>query len=207
MTQAASVLMFRRMNASRKHRGTRVEMGLIAAMLAIGTAHAAERSGVSMPDTVTVQGQSLVLNGLGVRQATVFNVDVYVAGLYLPQRSTDPAQILRPDEAKRIDLMFVHDVSRDQMVNAWREGFEKNAGAHMAELEPRIDQLDGYMSDRKKGDTLSFTYQPGKGVQVRDGGQVRGTIPGDDFAQALFAIWLGPHPPNEGLKDGLLGRR
>ncbi len=74
------------------------------------------------------RGQSLVLNGLGVREATIFKVDVYVAGLYLRQRSSDPSQILKTDESKVLDMVFVHDVSRDQMVDAWREGFEKKAG-------------------------------------------------------------------------------
>jgi hypothetical protein len=36
-------------------------------------------------------------------------------------------------------------------------------------------------------------------------GAVKGTIAGDDFARALFAIWLGARPPNAELKTGLLG--
>ena len=178
-----------------------------AIALCASTVWGAERAGVQMPDTLSVQGRNLVLNGLGVREATVFNVDVYVAGLYIPERSSDPATILRPDEPKVLRMVFVHDVSRDQMTKAWHEGFEKNAGTSLTALSPRIDQLNSYMTDHKKGDILTFTDVPGLGVEVRAGGQLKGTIPGDDFAQALFRIWLGPSPPNEGLKDGLLGRR
>ena len=36
-------------------------------------------------------------------------------------------------------------------------------------------------------------------------GQGKGPIPGEDFARALFGIWLGPKPPNPDLKSGLLG--
>jgi hypothetical protein len=57
------------------------------------------------------------------------------------------------------------------------------------------------------GHRIGFTYLPGQGVQVRAGGTIKGTIPGDDFARALFEIWLGAHPPNAGLKAGMLGRR
>jgi hypothetical protein len=32
------------------------------------------------------------------------------------------------------------------------------------------------------------------------------TIPGPEFAQVLFAIWLGPDPPNLPLREGLLGK-
>jgi hypothetical protein len=177
----------------------------LVALSASGGAWSAERAGVRMPDQVNVRGQNLVLNGLGVREATVMHVDVYVAGLYVPQRSSDPSQILRPDEPKVLHLTFVHDVRRDQMTKAWQEGFQKNAGARLASLQPSVDQLNAWMADLKKGDTLTFTYFPGQGVEVRVGGATKGTIPGDDFAQALFAVWLGPHPPNDSLKAGLLG--
>ena len=32
-------------------------------------------------------------------------------------------------------------------------------------------------------------------------------IAGKDFADALFAIWLGEHPVDDGLKQGLLGKQ
>jgi len=179
---------------------------LLVASLLAGAAQGAERAGVRMVDQVDVRGQSLVLNGLGVREASVLNVDVYVAGLYVPRRSSDPSQILRPDEPKAIQLVFVHEVRRDQMTKAWQEGFQRNAGPELAALQPRIDLLNAWMVDMTKGDALAFTYLPGQGVEVRVRGTVKGTIPGDDFARALFGVWLGPHPPNEGLKAGLLGR-
>ena len=50
---------------------------------------AAELAGVVMPEQVTVDGKTLVLNGLGLREATFLRVDVYVAGLYLEEKSQD----------------------------------------------------------------------------------------------------------------------
>jgi hypothetical protein len=73
-------------------------------------------------------------------------------------------------------------------------------------MQPRITQLGAWMADRKKGATLTFSYLPGEGVEVRVDGAVKGTLTGDDFAQALFSIWFGPQPPNKGLKMGMLGR-
>ncbi len=189
-----------------KHSKVGLLMALVAAIgLVVGVASAAERAGVRMPDTLDTRGQNLVLNGLGVREATIFNVDVYVAGLYLRQRSSEPSQILKTDEPKTLHMVFVHDVSRDQMVEAWRDGFEKNAGTRLASMGSRVTQLGAWMADRKKGSTLTFAYLPGEGVEVRVDGAVKGTLAGDDFAQALFSIWLGAQPPNKGLKVGLLG--
>ena len=57
-------------------------------------ASAADKAGVHMADTLHVRDQDLLLNGLGLREATIFKVDVYVAGLYVTQKTSDPAAIL-----------------------------------------------------------------------------------------------------------------
>lgn len=181
--------------------------GLVLAIAALsGAGLAAEREGVRLPDTANVAGKQLVLNGIGIRQATIFHVNVYVAGLYVVRRSSDPAALLNAQDPKRLEMVFVRDVERDKIVEAFTEGFEKNAGGRVPSLRARIDRLNGWMVDMKRGSTLTLTYVPGVGVEVAVNGAVRGTIEGADFATGLFSIWLGPNPPNAGLKDGLLGR-
>jgi hypothetical protein len=170
-----------------------------------GAAHAAKKAGVTVPDTVSVDGKNLVLNGMGVREATVFNVDVYVAALYLEAKSSDGNAIMSSEQAKKIDLHFVRDVDKGDITKAWAEGFKKN-GNDVNALKDRIAQLNGYMADMKKGDVLSFTYVPEKGVTVAVKGQDKGTITGADFGRAVFSNFVGPNPPNKGLKNGLLGK-
>jgi hypothetical protein len=184
-----------------------VSMSVAAlAMLAV-PAGAEKLAGVTMPDTVNAGGRQLVLNGLGLREATALKIDVYVAGLYLEQQASDPAEILGSDQVKRLNLAFVRDVDRGDITDAWSEGFRNNAGDRIPALQGRIDQLNSWMPDLKRGDTLTFTYLPGTGTVVHVNGQREGVIEGDDFARALFSIWLGEKPPNKGLKKGLLGRR
>lgn len=170
-------------------------------------AHAAECGGVRLPDTVTVNGTALTLNGLGIREATVFNVDVYVAGLYLEHRSTSGAAIIQSTETRRLVLRFVRDVSREEMVEALQQGFARNAGASLPALNARMNRLNAWMPELREGSVLTFTYTAGAGIQVQTGSTVRGTIEGDDFARVFFSIWLGSSPPNAGLKRGLLGGR
>jgi hypothetical protein len=57
----------------------------------------------------------------------------------------------------------------------------------------------------KSGQRLRFVHRPGEGIQVDGDRTNKGVIAGDDFARALFSIWLGSRPPNTGLKAGLLG--
>jgi hypothetical protein len=177
----------------------------LLSLLLPALAHAAAKAGVTLPDTMNAGGKALQLNGLGVREATVMNIDVYVAGLYLENRSPDPAAILDSSQVKRLELVFVRDVDREDIVDAWKDGFKKN-GADMAVFGPRIGTLNAWMSDIKEKDTLVFLIEPGKGLTVTNRGRVKGTIPGDDFARAFLSIWLGPSPPNKGLKAGLLGK-
>lgn len=173
-------------------------------LLASARLHAAECTGASFPDTVDVAGTPLKLNGLGLREATMLSVDVYVAGLYVEKSGNDGAKLAAADEKKKLHLKFVRNVGKADIAKAWSEGFEKNV-KDLAPLQKRIDELNGWMADVGKGDEIAFTYVPGTGLDVEVKGASKGTIPGADFAAPFFAIWLGDSPPNPGLKKGLLG--
>jgi hypothetical protein len=170
----------------------------------MGSADAGKLAGVQMADTVEVDGKQLRLNGMGLREATVLNVNVYVAGLYLENVSSDPRAIVQSNQSKVLVLHFVRDVDRDDIVKAWNTGFKNNATVALSAIRPHIDQLNRWMPAFSKGDTLVFKYD-GSGVEVAVNGAVKGTITDQDFARSLFAVWLGSKPPNKGLKTGLLG--
>jgi hypothetical protein len=171
----------------------------------IGVAHGKDCQGVNFPEQVQIDGGTLTLNGLGLRQATFLKVNVYVAALYVAHVSSDPHVLLGSNTPKELILHFLHNVSDDELKKAWEEGFEHNAKEQLAALHERIERLKGWMADIKSGQRLIFLHKPGAGMQVEVNGTVQGTIPGDDFATAFLAIWLGTHPPNPGLKSGLLG--
>ena len=175
----------------------------VSAAIPIG---AAQLAGVTLPDQAEVGGRELVLNGLGLREATVLMVDVYVAGLYVEKKSSDPAAILPADQAKQLVMRFVRSVGKEKLTEAWTEGFDKNAGDQRAALASGLATLNGAMTDVKKEDRITLTYFPGTGVTVSVKGKDAAVIPGDDFQRVLFSIWLGPTPPNVSLREGLLGR-
>jgi hypothetical protein len=179
---------------------------LAVSLIAVAApAHARECEGATFPDSVTVDGQRLVLNGLGVREATIFNVNVYVAGIYVERRSRNGADLHGPDQITQLVLKFIRDVSQDTMNDGIERGFRVNAGDNLPAFQGRIRQLRGMIPDLDEGLVLTFTYRPGQGVEVKVGNQVKGVIEGADFAEVFFNIWLGPNPPNRGLRRGLLG--
>jgi len=175
----------------------------LALVFTTGAAQARRCGGVNFPAHTRVSGTELVLNGIGIREVSVFNVDVYIAGLYLEEASRDGGAISDSETKKRIVLHFVHDVDGASIRQAWSESFEQMG--HSAALRSEIHRLNGWMSDMSDGDSMTFTYEPGAGVTVSVRGQRKGTIEGADFGHALFRTWLGAHPPNSGLKTGMLG--
>ena len=164
---------------------------------------AGEVAGVKMPDTVTVEGKTLKLNGVGLRTKMMFKV--YVAGLFLENASRDAAAVISADEVKRIELSILRKLSGSQVAEAISEGFEKNSKAQLPALKARLDTLTGWIPDVDKGDSIVLTYVPGKGTIVSARASEKGVIEGKDFSDALLAVWLGPNPVQGDLKAKLLG--
>lgn len=161
-------------------------------------------NGVTLPGEVQVGGRTLVLNGVALRKKAVFKV--YVAGLYLPARSSDAGQVLAADEPRHMVLQFLRGVDKGKMCDAWNEALANNTPGASEELKQQFVQLCTWMEDIDKGEQFVFTYVPGTGTTVRVKGADKGTIAGKDFADALWKAWIGPKPgPGEGFKKDLLG--
>jgi hypothetical protein len=175
-----------------------------APAVAAWTARAAELDGIEMPASSQAAGRALRLNGMGLRAYSVFGIPIYVAGLYLEAPTSDADAILRSDGAKLLVIRFLHHVTADQARIAWTEGFQRNCRppCHL-----RDDDLRLFMSgmpDFRRDDesTLLFT---GRSVEIALNGRPLGSISDGEFARAVLATFIGPSPPTEPLKRGLLG--
>lgn len=166
-------------------------------------AHAASLAGVTLPDTATVVGQPLVLNGMGLREK--YFVDVYVGGLYLVAKSTDGAAAVAADVPKRMVMHFVYRrVTRAQILESFVEDFGKQPG--VAAQQANVDKLMAVVPDEiVRGEQIVFEYAPGVGTILIIKGTPAVTVPGVEFMRLVFGIWLGPTPPTPALKAGLLG--
>jgi hypothetical protein len=176
--------------------------GLFLALLL--NASAAELAGVTLPDTAKASdGTALVLNGLGLREK--WWIDIYVGGLYLPQKTKDAKVAVQTDAAKQIVMHFIYrKVTPEQMKEVFREGIAKqpNAGA----VTEQLKQLESMM-DRNvlAGEKIVIDYTPGKGTTFLFNGESRGTIPGKEFMVALWGMFLGDQAVSETLKAAMLG--
>src|SRR5262249_8000866 len=143
------------------------------------------------------------LNGMGLRTKVIFKV--YVAGLYVEKPSQHPQEILRADQVRRGPLHMGRDVGKHKIPEAINHGFERNSRAPVSALKDPPATLHAALPDLKDGDELSLTYLPGKGTVVQVPSGTTTLIEGKDFADALFAVWLGADPVDSSVKKGLLG--
>ena len=164
---------------------------------------AADIAGVKIPD----EDQKLVLNGAGMRKRAFF--DVYVIGLYLPEKKSAAADAIGATGPKRVLIHMMRDVDADQFSGALSDGMKDNlTEAEMKGFEPRIKQLSAIMAgmkEAKKGMRITLDWTPGGTAVTVDGRPAGAPIAGEDFYQALLKIWLGERPVQADLKRALLG--
>jgi long-chain acyl-CoA synthetase len=180
---------------------------LLGAMLLSLNVHAKELAGVAVADSVQVGGQTLVLNGAGIR--TKFFFKIYVGALYLPQKQTSGEAIIADEHPHRMALHILHELSSEKLFNAVKDAMEDNqTAAGMAALAEQMQQM-GKIFDTvkmvKPGDVITLDYLPDSGTQISVNGTARGTISGVAFNRALLRIWLGEKPIQADLKKELLG--
>jgi len=176
---------------------------LLTAAIPLAGASSVEVDGVRFARTVNAHEQQLRLQGFGLLKVMMF-VKAYAGALYLPE-SAPPEQALGP-VAKHLVLEYYHAITSEDFGKATRMKILDNVDAAEAErLKTRIDRLAAMYRNVQPGDRYALTYVPGEGTRLSLNGEVLGSIPGDDFARAVFSIWLGANPIDETFRDRLLG--
>jgi len=184
-------------------------MVMLASMvLAPARAQVVELEGVKLEPTAQVGGAALQLNGAGIRTRAIFKV--YVAGLYVPQKSNNAATLLAQKGPRRMVLTMLRNVDADSFAGPLNDGLKNNhSEAQLAGFKAQIDAMNAALKavvEAKKGDVLHFEYLPDSGTRITVNGQQKGAaIPGEDFYTAMLRIWLGDKPADGDLKKGLLG--
>ena len=185
---------------------------LAASLLALAAAgsgaQTVEVEGVKLESSAQVGNAALQLNGAGLRTRVFFKV--YVAALYVPQKSADANNLLAQKGPRRIAITMLRNVDAESFADALNEGLRNNhSAAQLASLKAQIDALNATLKlvgEAKKGDLINFEFVPEVGTRVMVNGQPRGAvIAGEEFFTAVLRIWIGDKPVEASLKKGLLG--
>lgn len=161
-------------------------------------------AGVTLPARIEFEKRSLVLNGAALRKVAL--IRIYVAGLYLPDRKSDPDAIIAADEPRSLVMHFLKDVDAGRLCEGWDHSLADNTPNPSEELKRQFQTLCSWMENAKDNERLAFRYVPEQGTTVELHGRIKGPMAGKEFADALFRTWLDPKAiPGEEFKQRLLG--
>ena len=162
------------------------------------SSHAKEQ----FPSTYKSSGEEMVLKGTGTKR--VFLMKAFVAGLY--SDDTVEAKDVLTNVPKRIEVSYFVNIPGEKLTKYTERMMEKNTTPQtLAMLEEQIKLMGKYFVDLKPGDRYALTYLPQTGTEFEYNGKVVGVIAGEDFAHALFSVWIGKNPMDKTIKNKILG--
>lgn len=175
---------------------------VLSVILCVTPGFAAEVAGTKFRTAHIVEGKNLRLTGAGLFRYWGFKA--YTGALYLEEGA--PVEAVLSDTAKRIELEYFRAIKGEDFGPATDKIIAKNVDDKTYErLREQIDYHNSLYEDVQPGDRYSLTYIPGRGTELALNGEPRGIIEGDEFAQAVFSIWLGPRPIDRSFKQQILG--
>lgn len=165
-------------------------------------------NGIKFEEVTKVAGKDLTLNGAGMRTKVV--IKVYAAGLYLPEKKKEVADILKLEGPRRVTLVMARDIASEDLGKAFMDGIndnlEKAEKTRIAGQIAKIGEMFASIDAIKKGDTLHMDWIPGTGTVCELNGKRIGEPVSDvNFYNAVLRIWLGDKPVDRSLKPALLG--
>lgn len=189
-----------------KHTNTLVAIAALAC--ACSAQAAVDVNGIKFDDLNKVGGKELKLNGAGMRTKLV--IKVYAAGLYLTEKKTAVADILKLDGPRRVTLVMARDIAAEDLGKAFMDGINDNLDkAEKAKIVGQIGKFGEMFANVdaiKKGDVLHMDWIPGTGTVCELNGKRIGEPVSDlNFYNAVLRIWLGDKPVDRSLKPALLG--
>ncbi|WP_419730558.1 chalcone isomerase family protein [Lichenicola sp.] len=170
-------------------------------------ASAGTKAGVTMPDTLQVDGTTLVLNGMGVRAFTLLHINGYVGALYLPQKTSDAGAALSEKGPKALFMQFLRGAAVDRVHQMYLASSRLYCSKHVCTDGDKVafEKLLGTVRPVQPGDRTGFIVTD-SGVQVLFNGAQVTKIDDPAFGRTILDSDLGTTPPSEELRDGLLGK-
>ena len=178
---------------------------IIFLIISIGFFSVSTTNASEVPETIEFEESSLVLNGQGTR--VVFFMKVYEGSLYLETKNSNADEIVKSNSPMAIRIDVTSEmVTADAMKKALSEGLNKSTNNNTSLISNEIEQLaSSFNSAVISGDFYEFIYIPEIGTHVLKNKELVKIIPGIDFKQAFFGIFLSDSPIQKNLKKAMLG--
>ena len=151
------------------------------------------------------QDVTLKLTGAALRSKLV--IDVYTVASYLQQGATvrTADELVAADAVKLLSIVMQRDVDGPDLIDAFKTAVAKT---HPGRFGAEFGKLSRHVGSdvAKKGSEVVITYLPGAGTRFSFEGKEPLVIPGKEFADAVWGVYLGSHPITDSIKKGLTAR-
>jgi hypothetical protein len=170
-------------------------------LLMASHAKASEVMGVTFAKSFNDEGIHMQLQGTGLKTVAFFKA--FAAGFY--QFNPENREVVG-EVPKRIEVEYFVNIPGKKLNAYTIERIKVNVDQREFErIQDEIKEMAKYFVDLKPGDRFSLTYIPGIGTKFAHNDQLTGIIEGDEFAKALFSVWIGEKPFDKRLKNQILG--
>lgn len=175
----------------------------ISLFLILSRFSVAEDFDINFPHQLnSASGQKLLLNGTGFRKVTILGIKVYKAGLYIPSKSSSVEAILSINGDKILKIIFLRDVDKEDIQDAWLELFESNNEDYL-KYEEQTKVISESLPEFKKDDDLQINCISNT-VTMTVNSNIITKFDRAGLCSAVLKMWIGKEPANESLKAGLL---
>ena len=162
--------------------------------------------GIHLPETKVVDGVTLVRNGEGVRNFSIFGMDVriYVAGFWTAEQLQSIEEVLACEQPKQMDFTFLRTVGQGRVSGAWQHQLAASVTYKYEGYEADRDAFINAFGQIESGGTESV-LMIGDETRLVDQGVLKGIIHGKNFQRSFLSMWFGEQAVTADLKSGLLG--
>ncbi len=177
---------------------------LMAALMLPSAGFAVQLGGITLPDHWKLDGETLVLNGAGLREYSFLRVPIYAAALYFEKRETKARVLLETHSPIVIHLKMLRDVSRADSVKGWQVYLNANCKSPCQLDSEALTSFTRMIPESKKQDEQTYVFSGGN-VDVYLNNVKLGAVLNRQLARTILSAWLGDEPTTEPLKRALLG--
>ncbi len=177
---------------------------LVAGLLLMPLAMASSVSekGESFERIVEEQGQRYALIGSGVFRYMIWTA--YAGAYYQLEGETQPQPL--GDIPRRLELAYFHAIEASDFAEATEETLKDSLTLYeFNQIEEPLERLNQRYQDVVPGDRYLLSWD-GERLRLALNGETLFEDDNDEFASAMFSIWLGERPLGEDFRDALLGK-
>jgi hypothetical protein len=156
----------------------------------------------NLPDSYTIGGKSLLLNGAGIRKKLF--IKIYIGALYLPSKVKSAEVALASGYPGVIKMHFLYSKLEPQkIVETFAEGLKSNSPELSADKTQKFLSLFTY--PLSKDDVMDLVITDKNNVEVIYNGKKAGSAVSDGLGTAVMKIFLGNNPADKDMKAKMLG--